>query len=868
MELKHYQTRALESLAEYFRACQKFGDPDTAFYNTTKQIYGGQGVPYHPIQELPEPPYICLRLPTGGGKTLLAAHAIGVAADEFLRATNPLTLWLTPSKTIREQTLRALKDPDHPYRRALAARFPALSVLDISEALSIQPGTLSGGATIIVATLQAFRVDDTEGRKVYEPAGALMSHFDGDLPGDVERYEDGKPIPTLSNVLRLHRPLVIVDEAHNARTDLSFDTLARFRPSCILELTATPDRQHHPSNVLVSVSAAELKTESMIKLPIRLETHPDWPAALSRAVALRNRLEKLAQEERAQTGEYIRPVMLLQAQPRRQGQETVSPDALKKALIEDQRIPQEQIAISIGELDELEGLDVTSPTCPLRYIITVQKLREGWDCPFAYILFSVAEQRASTAVEQILGRVLRLPHAGAKAHPELNLAYAFTASYGFAAAAESLREALVSNGFERQEAKDLILPVTGVAQPDLGFADLPLFTPSGEMLIPVPEEPDFSALLPELANKVDYKQESHTLMVRDCLSPQEVETVTSCFTTPGAQTIVAAKLSQQPPARSILRLPLLAVRQGDLLEAFQEDHFLNRPWQLSKCDPYLPEELFPRQAQGGQQGTIDINEQGHVYTDFMREVQLQLAALSADQGWSVGALAAWLDRKIRHHDLPATQSLPFLRALIERLLQEGGIGLAELVREKFRLRRGAEDLIQQHRAAARQQAYQQFLFAEAAAPLVVSPEICFTYDPDPLHYPCSTEYSLRPGQHNFHKHYYPTVGNLRPTGEEFQCAQNLDSHPKIKTWVRNLERQPQYSFWLQTSTDRFYPDFVCLLEDGRYLVVESKGEHLYDTPDSAEKRQIGALWEERSGGHCLFIMSKGTQWNAIAAKIG
>jgi type III restriction enzyme len=179
-----------------------------------------------------------------------------------------------------------------------------------------------------------------------------------------------------------------------------------------------------------------------------------------------------------------------------------------------------------------------------------------------------------------------------------------------------------------------------------------------------------------------------------------------------------------------------------------------------------------------------------------------------------------------------------------------------------------EELIQQYRAAARQQAYQQFLLPEAASPLIVSPEVYFTYDPNPMHYPCSADYSLLRGQHGFHKHYYPTVGNLRPSGEEYQCAQYLDAHPKVKTWVRNLERRPQHAFWLQTSTDRFYPDFVCLLEDGRYLVVESKGEHLYDTPDSQEKRLIGAFWEQHSAGKCLFVMPKGANWQAIAAKIG
>jgi type III restriction enzyme len=85
----------------------------------------------------------------------------------------------------------------------------------------------------------------------------------------------------------------------------------------------------------------------------------------------------------------------------------------------------------------------------------------------------------------------------------------------------------------------------------------------------------------------------------------------------------------------------------------------------------------------------------------------------------------------------------------------------------------------------------------------------------------------------------------------------------VEVWVRNLERRVDSSFWLQTSTDRFYPDFVALLNDGRILVVEFKGEHLWSNDDSKEKRAVGELWAERSNGKCIFVMPKGKDWSAI-----
>jgi type III restriction enzyme len=107
------------------------------------------------------------------------------------------------------------------------------------------------------------------------------------------------------------------------------------------------------------------------------------------------------------------------------------------------------------------------------------------------------------------------------------------------------------------------------------------------------------------------------------------------------------------------------------------------------------------------------------------------------------------------------------------------------------------------------------------------------------------------------------VGELKAEGEEFLCGQFIDQMDEVEFWVRNLERQERFSFWLQTSTDKFYPDFVCKLKDGRYLVVEYKGADRWTDDDSKEKRRLGELWAFKSGGRCLFIMPKGKDWEAI-----
>ena len=422
--LKDYQQRVLDSLRDFFRQCARDGRPEEAF-NLAQVRNGLYPVPYLPISAAglkPDMPYVCLRVPTGGGKTLIACHTTGLAISELLRAERTVVLWLVPSNTILDQTVDALRDPRHPYRRALELSCGPVEVVTIEEAVRLSRAVVEGQSVVIVATIQLFRIEDTTGRKVYAQNGNFSEHLlnvPADRASDLLPGADGQPKPSLVNMLRLHRPIVIMDEAHNARTDLSFSTLGSLLPSCIIEFTATPARITNPSNVLHHVSAAELKAANMIKLPLRVITRApsQRDQLLADAMTLRADLEKRAAAEAQQTGEYLRPIVLIQAE-RVDGCEP-----LRERLASEFGIPKEQVKISTGKLDELKGIhDINSPRCPVRFIITVEKLREGWDCPFAYVLCSLRETHSATAIEQIVGRILRLHHAQAKRHPDLNCA--------------------------------------------------------------------------------------------------------------------------------------------------------------------------------------------------------------------------------------------------------------------------------------------------------------------------------------------------------------------------------------------------------------------------------------------------------------
>lgn len=877
LRLKNYQQLTLDTLRNYFKACGRLDNAEVAFADILQdeELPQVSNIQYRTaIDELKDLPYVCLRLPTGAGKTLLASHTPGIALRHLLQADHCVVLWLVTSDTIRKQTLDALKNREHPYRIALEQGLGSVEIMDIDQAIGINRARLNGSSVVVVTTIQSFRRDKPEWLRVHRDSSANMDVFERweDAPENVkarlERQEGGeRPLYSLANALCLRRPVVIVDEAHNANTPLSFDTLAKVYPSCIIEFTATPKQA---SNVLHSVSAAELDAEEMIKMPIRLETRPQWKELLSDAIRTRDRLEQLAKRERAEHGgEYLRPVMLLQAQRKN---EAVTVDVLFDCLKKDYRIPDDQIAIATGATDTLADQNIMSPDSPLRYIITVDKLREGWDCPFAYVLATVREIQSSTAIEQILGRVMRLPNARKKTIQDLNRAYAFSVSDHIGAALGNLRESLVQIGFQKTEAKAMVIP----AQEDWGDHDLFGFegiedSPAVSVRLPAPLSMD--SLSEEARSMITYDAASEAIMVSKPMPDSILKELETLYPTPEGKTAVrqAYVASQRlgrrrSPAEEGMHLnvPMLCYQQGDLLEPFDESHFMDRPWQVSKFEHRLSEQEFPSQRPAGETGEV-FQENGRLCTRFVSLLQEQMERLSDKRGWTVARLVYWLDYAIPHHDLSPVETGLFLSNAIDYLITERGIDLGSLVYEKYRLRDALEKKIDVHRQTTRLTAYQGLLLE--GSPLVVVPD-----NPSGiLHYPqgaysygTSNPYM---GHHKFTKHFYPRIFDLKSEGEEFECACYIDSLAEVQYWVRNIERRPEMSFWFQTSSDRFYPDFVCKLIDGRMLVVEYKGEDRWSNDDSRHKRNIGELWEERSNGKCLFAMPKGKNFVRIKEKL-
>jgi type III restriction enzyme len=862
MELKTYQLETLAVLRAFLEQSRMAG-PRAAFeaiVNGEEQAkrLGAYKGKYTTLNNLDGVPYCCLRLPTGGGKTILAAHAIKVAQEAWIEKDFPVVLWLVPSNTIRTQTVDALKKPGHPYRAVLDEKFEGrVRIFDIADFEMVRPADLRDSLCVIVGTIQTLRVSNTEGRKVYSHHEALEPHYAGvpeKLEG-LERQENGTIKFSFANLLHMHRPLMIVDEAHNAVTGLSRDVQERVNPCAVIEFTATPQLK---SNVLHNVKAQDLKDEQMIKLPIVLDEHQTWQQAVSAAVQSRATLEEDAKGE----SRYIRPIVLFQAEA--EGRE-VTVEVLRQHLMETENVHKDQIAVATGDQRELDGIDLFHMDEPaIRFIITKQALKEGWDCSFAYVFCSVANVASATDVEQLLGRVMRMPFATKRKSEKLNRAYAHVPATRFGEAASALKDKLVQNmGFEETVAEDSILSAQQAMFGGEGYfarstkpkPKLDVVVPANDALINAAsalEAEGISVAQTESGAVRILTQRPITAKAREIIDAavapaqrREIDEAAAVFEHECLKSLSPAELGQRffVPA-------LLAESQGEFIFVDPETLLDDFEWTLSSIPARLEAGEFDVQDDANS-FEIDIDGARVKYRFADDQDMLPINAPVSD--WTAERLAIFLDKQNHDPQLSQSDVLAWTSELVRYLTTQRGFSVSLLHRLKFLLSRKVKDKIEEARKLARSASYERLLFAPESR-VDVDWKRGFEFR-DGIFFG-SPRYS---GRYEFSKHFLgpDSVGafdgkrNVHGEGDEFDCAQALDSLKQVKHWVRNVARHLN-AFRLPRHEQDFYPDFVAELTDGRLLVVEYKGE--MTVLAAAEHRAVGEKWEQAMDGKGLFMI--------------
>lgn len=428
-------------------------------------------------------PNAVLKVPTGGGKTWLAVSAVSRIMGRYLERNTGFVLWIVPNEAIYTQTLKHLKDRQHPYRQALdraaAGRVRILEKTDRLDARDVE-----ANLCVMLLMLQSSNRENQDSLKMFQDRGDVHGFFppEGEQQAhkaalentpNLSAYDDMFPMvkDSLGNALRIIRPVVVLDEGHRAISDLAFRTLYGFNPCFVLELTATPQdvqprggRNPRPgryANILVEVTGRELDREGMIKMPLNLDPRQgnDWKATLNAALIKLNALDADARKLRADTGRYIRPIMLIQVERTGSDQREsghIHAEDVKEWLLT-AGFDQAEIAIKTAQQNDLnnpENQDLLSRTNRVRAIITKQALQEGWDCPFAYVLCSLAASTNLKAMTQLVGRILRQPGALKTGVPSLDECHVITHHADTASVVEAIK-----NGLEQDGLGDLVLQV-------------------------------------------------------------------------------------------------------------------------------------------------------------------------------------------------------------------------------------------------------------------------------------------------------------------------------------------------------------------------------------------------------------------------
>ena len=855
MELKGYQRQVIQNLEQYLELLQEYKNTAKAFKHYWEDKMGvynpleGKGMePYK--NNIPKAVHLTVKVPTAGGKTFIAVNALQTIFSYYGARESKAVVWLVPWTNLLDQTLDNLRNPDHPYRKKLNTLFnhrvEVYEKKDLLQGSNFTPTTVKEQLTIIVMSFASLRARKKEDRKVFQENGQLAA-FASQYKSDTHLLEEIDET-ALINVIRSLNPVLVVDESHNAESDLSIEMLKNLNPSFLLDLTATPKKN---SNIISMVPAIRLKEEHMVKLPVIVYNHHDKNEVINSALHLQNKLERLAQVQEKKGGKYIRPIVLFQAQPKTKNDNTTF-EKLKEQLLK-LKIPEEQIKIKTANVNELKGIDLMDKNCPVRYIITINALKEGWDCPFAYILATLANKSSAVDVEQILGRVLRQPYVMKHSASMLNSSFVLTASSKFNDTLKNIVKGLQSSGFSEKDyrKKDVMVeqekeeepskqgtlyPTSNVVEEEDITADIDVGKISYDPTLPDKQEPKENTILQDIEqmveeeNRVIEKQvevlkqqspeENLFTEMEDKIKRYRIKDVYEAQ----AKTIKLPQFFLDVKSSEIFGTGKTLLNSESLLDKFKlstQDTVISFDGidsELYKVDIDEDNEYRPAISLIDE---MDVKDPLFEYI-LAKPKEKQILDVTHQLMDKIGNMFPIADQEIKRYigrvleqlnpeqlrDVLVKQSA--YRSKIKKKIKELSDKYAET---KF------NEMIKINKIFTEE----NWIFRKTIVPKKLGSSI---------------EKSL-----------YEQEANMSDFEEKI--IMNISSFSNIAFWHRNLVKGT--GFAINGFKSNHYPDFILVTKSGKVILLEVKGGHL-DGTDSAAKVRLGKKWEALSGTNYFYFM--------------
>ena len=805
---------------------------------------------------IPGVPNLCFKVPTGGGKTFIACNAVRPIFDALPATKTKAVVWLVPSDAILTQTAKALKNTSHPYRQKIdvdfGGRVEVYTKQELLNGQNFNPTTVTEQLSVMVLSYDSFRGRGKEVLKAYQENSNLAEFAKvlGKPDSPIEKADE----TALFQIINQLNPLVIVDESHHARSELSLEMLENFNPCFVLDLTATPKKE---SNIISYVDAVQLKNEHMVKLPVIVYNRDSQSEVLIDAIDLRNKLEEIASAEYAKTGKYIRPIALFQAQPK--GKEDATTFEKLRDKLVDAGIPAEQIAIRTADVNELKNVELMSLSCPIRYIITVNALKEGWDCPFAYILASLANKTSQVDVEQILGRILRLPHTSQHTQSALNMSYVLTSSNDFNNTVAHIVKGLNSAGFSDKDYR-----IGESAKPQVPEQPAEQITLPDQQGCPEMEPPletaedDFSGLDgksigAELERRREQAQTPETAPKADTMLDAAAE-VEKAYTDAIQQTDNDPMMDNLPwEVRDKVKSFQVNPQFREDIETLQIPQFFLKVEQSLFTDGSF--ELLDKEmlAEGftlkGKAYDIDFAAADNEIREIdVREQDGGLPKVFKMESAEQRYFKEWFNNLPPESRVRQCKDMMFnqlnklnmvdaaeLKAYIDRIvndmdkaqlaaMEKAPLGYAAKIRAKI------ETLLESHY----RENFERWLETERIV--------------------CKPYFRLRPSIHPAtYTDIYARSLYAAEDGDMNKLEQKLivelTALPNVRWWHRNIARQD----FAINGFIKHYPDILIMTQSGKLICAETKGEHLKND-DSREKIALGQAWRTAAGKNFRYYM--------------